>query len=96
MLSSNDSTSGTGDSSSEIAIASLGVSVVATLADLAGLGFAFRQDGTSRAQLQLATALAIRDLIAAHGVDGTRVLISSGVRTTVQEAPVVAELIAEE
>jgi hypothetical protein len=70
--------------------------VVATLANLAGLGFAFRQDGTSRAQLQLATALAIKDLIAAHGVDGTRVLISSGVRTTVQEAPVVAELTAEE
>jgi hypothetical protein len=80
-LSSNDSTSGTGDPSSEIAIASLGVSVVATLANLAGLGFAYRQDGTSRAELQLATALAIRDLIAAHGVDGTRVLISSGVRT---------------
>lgn len=93
LLSSNDSTSGTGDSSSEIAIASLGVSVVETLANLAGMGFAFRQDGTSRAQLQLATALAIRDLIAAHGVDGTRVLISSGVRTTVQEARVVAELI---
>jgi uncharacterized SAM-binding protein YcdF (DUF218 family) len=35
-------------------------------------------------------------LIAAHGVDGTRVLISSGVRTTVQEAQVVAELIATE
>jgi hypothetical protein len=42
----------------------------------------------------VATAESVRDLIAAHGVDGTRALISSGVQTTVQEAQVVAELIA--
>jgi hypothetical protein len=91
--SGNDFSRGTSDSSSEIAIASLGISVVGTVANLVGLGYAARQDGTARASLQLATAVAIRDLIAVHGIEGTRAIISSGIRTTVQDAQLVAELL---
>lgn len=57
------------------------------------LGYAARQDGTTKASLQLATAVAIRDLIAVHGVEGIRAISSSGIRTTVQDAQLVAEFL---
>ncbi|PMD35028.1 hypothetical protein L207DRAFT_517136 [Hyaloscypha variabilis F] len=77
---SNDSSSGTNDSSNEIAFASLAFTILGTVANVVGVRFAARQDETTTTSLRLATALAIRDLIATHGVEGTREIISSGLR----------------
>jgi hypothetical protein len=74
-------------------MASLGIGILGTLANLADIGFAAGQDETTRASLQLATSLAIKKLRAVHGVEGTRVINSSGIRTTVQDAQLVAELL---
>jgi hypothetical protein len=61
------------------------------------LGFAARQDGTTRTQLQLAAARAIftdlNHLISEHGVDGAREIISSRLRTAQLSQQLITELL---
>jgi hypothetical protein len=92
-LSSNDS-SGRSNHGVDTGLGSLALNVFGTLVSTTSLGLAFRQDARSNAQLQLATAVAVKEMVAVHGVHGTGVIINDGFWTTIEQARNVAALVA--
>jgi hypothetical protein len=91
--SNNDPSGGKSNSSLDTNLGSFALNVVGTLISTTSLGLAFRQDARSNAQLQLATAVALKEMVAEHGLHGTGVIISDGFWTTIDQARTVAELV---
>jgi hypothetical protein len=92
--SNNDPSSPKSNSSLDTGLGSFTLNAVGTLISTTSLGLAFRQDARSNAQLQLATAVALKEMVAEHGVHGTGVIINDGFWTTIEQARTVAELVA--
>jgi hypothetical protein len=92
--SNNDPSSAKSNSSLDTNLGSFALNVVGTLISTTSLGLAFRQDARSNAQLQLATAVALKEMVAEHGVHGTGVIINDGFWTTIEQARAIAELVA--